>query len=80
MEVLMLSRLQFAVTVLFPNIFPSSLDPAFSRTAFNAASTPMTLGIMLAVALVMVPIVIACQTWAYRLFSGKITRESPSYD
>jgi len=70
----------FGVAGLFPNIFPSSLDPAFSKTAFNSASTAPTLGIMLAVALVMVPIVIAYQTWVYRLFSGKITRESPAYD
>jgi len=70
----------FGVAGLFPNIFPSSLDPAFSKTAFNAASTGPTLGVMLAVALVMVPIVIAYQAWVYRLFSGKITRESPAYD
>ena len=70
----------FGVAGLFPNIFPSSIDPAFSKTAFNSASTPKTLGIMLAVALVMVPIVIAYQAWVYRLFSGKITRESPSYE
>jgi cytochrome d ubiquinol oxidase subunit II len=70
----------FGVAGLFPNIFPSSLDPAFSKTAFNSASTPPTLGVMLAVALVMVPIVIIYQTWVYRLFSGKITRESPAYD
>lgn len=70
----------FGVAGLFPNIFPSSLDPAFSKTAFNSASTSPTLGVMLAVALVMVPIVIAYQAWVYRLFSGKITRESPAYD
>ncbi len=70
----------FGVAGLFPNIFPSSLDPAFSKTAFNSASTPSTLGVMLAVALVMVPIVVAYQAWVYRLFSGKITRESPAYD
>ena len=70
----------FGVAGLFPNIFPSSLDPAFSKTAFNSASTAPTLGVMLAVALVMVPIVIVYQAWVYRLFSGKITRESPSYD
>jgi cytochrome d ubiquinol oxidase subunit II len=70
----------FGVAGLFPNIFPSSLDPAFSKTAFNAASTAPTLGVMLAVALVMVPIVIAYQAWVYRLFSGKITRESPAYE
>jgi cytochrome d ubiquinol oxidase subunit II len=70
----------FGVAGLYPNIFPSSLDPAFSKTAFNAASTGPTLGVMLAVALVMVPVVIAYQAWVYRLFSGKITRESPAYD
>jgi cytochrome d ubiquinol oxidase subunit II len=70
----------FGVAGLFPNIFPSSLDAAFSKTAFNAASTPKTLGIMLGVALVMVPIVILYQLWVYRLFRGKITRDSPSYD
>jgi cytochrome d ubiquinol oxidase subunit II len=70
----------FGVAGLFPNIFPSSLDPAFSKTAFNSASTGPTLGVMLAVALVMVPIVIGYQTWVYRLFSGKITRQSPAYD
>lgn len=70
----------FGVAGLFPNIFPSSIAPAYSMTAFNTASTPKTLGIMLAVALVMVPTVIAYQAWVYRLFSGKITRESPAYD
>ena len=70
----------FGVAGLFPNLFPSSLDAAFSKTAFNSASTPMTLSIMLGVALVMVPIVIAYQFWVYRLFSGKITRDSPAYE
>jgi cytochrome d ubiquinol oxidase subunit II len=70
----------YGVAGLYPNIFPSSLDPAFSKTVHNAASTPATLGVMLAVALVMVPIVIIYQAWVYRLFSGKITRESPAYD
>jgi cytochrome d ubiquinol oxidase subunit II len=70
----------FGVAGLYPNIFPSSIDPAFSKTAFNAASTPATLGLMLVVALVMVPIVIIYQAWVYRLFGGKITRESPAYE
>jgi cytochrome d ubiquinol oxidase subunit II len=70
----------YGVAGLYPNIFPSSIDPAFSKTAFNAASTGSTLGVMLAVALVMVPIVIGYQVWVYRLFSGKITRESPAYE
>jgi cytochrome d ubiquinol oxidase subunit II len=35
-------------------------------TAFNGASSQLTLKIMLGVALVMVPIVLAYQFWTYR--------------
>jgi cytochrome d ubiquinol oxidase subunit II len=65
----------FGVAGLFPALLPSSLDAAYSRTAFNTASTPLTLKIMLGVALVMVPIVIAYQAWAYTRFSGPVTAE-----
>jgi len=65
----------FGVSGLFPNLLPSSLDPAFSRTAFNTASSHLTLSIMLGVALVMVPVVIGYQYWVYRKFSGPVTLE-----
>ncbi len=65
----------FGVIGLYPNLFPSSLDPAYSLTAHNAASTPLTLKIMLVVALIFVPIVIAYQTWVYVLFKAKVTKE-----
>jgi len=58
----------FGVTGMFPNLLISSIDPAFSLTAFNSSSSPLTLKIMLAVALVFVPIVIAYQIWVYLLF------------
>jgi cytochrome bd ubiquinol oxidase subunit II len=66
----------FGVIGLFPSLFPSSIDTAFSLTAHNAASSPMTLKIMLTVALIFVPIVICYQAWAYNLFKGKITPEN----
>lgn len=59
----------FGVTGLYPNLLISSIDPAFSLTAFNSSSTPLTLKIMLGVALTFVPIVIAYQVWVYRLFA-----------
>ena len=62
----------FGLGGLFPNLFPSSLDTAWSLTAFNSSSSPLTLKIMLAVALVMVPIVIAYQVWAYMFFKHKV--------
>ncbi len=60
---------------LFPNLIPSSLDPASSLTIFNSSSSRYTLKIMTAVALVFVPIVIAYKIWVYRVFRGKVTEE-----
>jgi len=65
---------------IFPNLYPSSLNPAFSLSIHNSASTPMTLKIMLAVALVFVPIVIIYQAWTYRLFGGKVSDKDITYD
>lgn len=63
------------VTGLFPNLIPSSIDPAYSLTAFNSSSSPYTLKIMTAVAFVFVPIVIAYKIWVYRVFRAPVTAE-----
>ncbi len=63
----------FGVAGLFPNLFPSSINPEFSLSAFNASSSPLTLKIMLGVVLVFIPLVIAYQAWTYKFFSGKVT-------
>ncbi len=65
----------FGVVGLYPKLFPSSLDPAASLTAFNSSSSPMTLTIMLVVALIFVPAVIVYQTWVYHLFKDKVADE-----
>ncbi|HTZ19018.1 MAG TPA: cytochrome d ubiquinol oxidase subunit II [Dissulfurispiraceae bacterium] len=57
---------------LFPNLIPSSIDPRYSLTIFNSSSSPYTLKIMTAVALIFVPIVIAYQAWNYRIFRQRI--------
>jgi cytochrome d ubiquinol oxidase subunit II len=66
----------FGVAGLFPTIVGSSLDPAYSATAFNSASSPLTLKIMLGVALSILPLVIAYQTWVYVRFGGTVTAEN----
>ena len=63
----------FGVMGMFPGMIISSMDPAATVTAFNGASSPLTLKIMLGVALVMVPIVLCYQFWMYRLFSDPVT-------
>jgi cytochrome d ubiquinol oxidase subunit II len=70
----------FGVVGLYPNLLPSSLDPAASLTAFNSASSPMTLKIMLGVALTFVPLVIVYQTWVHILFKDKIREEDVKYE
>lgn len=70
----------FGVIGLFPNLFPSSLDPAFSLTARNASSSPLTLKIMLVVVIIFVPIVIAYQTWSYNLFKHKVVPADLAHD
>ncbi|MCX5872045.1 MAG: cytochrome d ubiquinol oxidase subunit II [Deltaproteobacteria bacterium] len=71
-SVTIVTAVLFGIVGLFPNMYPSSLDPSLSLTAFNSSSSSLTLKIMLGVALIMVPIVIAYQTWAYFLFRGKV--------
>lgn len=69
----------FGVIGLFPNLFPSSLDPAYSLTAHNASSSPLTLKIMLFVVLIFVPLVLVYQIWAYNMFKSKIEPEDMMY-
>jgi cytochrome bd ubiquinol oxidase subunit II len=73
----------FGVAGLFPNLLPSSIEPAASITAFNSSSSPLTLQIMLGVVLCFLPIVIGYQAWVYIKFRDVITAKSiaegPSY-
>ncbi|WP_341715685.1 cytochrome d ubiquinol oxidase subunit II [Micromonospora sp. FIMYZ51] len=57
---------------LFPNVLPSTLDPAGTLTATNAASTDYTLTIMTWVAVFFTPIVLAYQGWTYWVFRKRI--------
>jgi cytochrome bd ubiquinol oxidase subunit II len=57
---------------LWPNVLPSSTDPAGTLTAVNAASTPYTLKVMTWVAVIMTPIVLVYQTWTYWVFRQRI--------
>ena len=61
---------------LYPNVMPSSTDPAFSLTIDNASSTPTTLAIMSWVAVCTLPFVLAYQAWTYWVFRKRIGRGS----
>ena len=57
---------------LYPDVMPSSTDPAFNLTVDNASSTPYTLRVMTWVAVIMTPVVLAYQAWSYWVFRQRI--------
>jgi cytochrome bd ubiquinol oxidase subunit II len=61
---------------LFPNLVPSTLNPDWSLTIYNASSTPYTLRIMTWAGLIFAPLVIAYQAWTYWVFRKRISAES----
>ena len=70
----------YGVIGLFPNMFPSSINSDFSLTAHNASSSPLTLKIMLSVAIIFIPIVLIYQIWSYNLFKGKVIQEDYNHE
>ena len=58
---------------LFPDVMPSSLDPAWSLTTTNAAATEYTLTIMTWVAVLFTPIVLMYQGWTYWVFRKRLS-------
>ena len=58
---------------LFPNVMPSTLDPAWSLTIENASSSPYTLKVMTWAAAFMMPVVLAYQGWTYWVFRQRIS-------
>jgi cytochrome d ubiquinol oxidase subunit II len=64
---------------MFPNLVLSNPDPVHSLTLYNAASSQKTLGTMLVIALIGVPIVLAYTACIYYIFRGKVKLNSHSY-
>ncbi|HEY8329785.1 MAG TPA: cytochrome d ubiquinol oxidase subunit II [Pseudomonas sp.] len=57
---------------LFPFVLPSTLDPASSLTVWDAVSSRKTLGIMLVVAGIFVPLILAYTLWCYLRMWGRL--------
>lgn len=60
---------------LYPNLIPSTLDPAYSLTVDNAASSRYTLGVMTWAAAIFAPLVIGYQAWTYWVFRQRISAD-----
>jgi cytochrome d ubiquinol oxidase subunit II len=64
---------------MFPNLVLSNPNPEHSLTIHNAASSGKTLGIMLTIALIGVPVVLAYTVSIYWIFRGKVKLDRMSY-
>jgi cytochrome d ubiquinol oxidase subunit II len=60
---------------LYPNLVPSTLNPQWSVTIYNASSTPYTLKIMTWVTAIMAPLTVVYQAWTYWIFRQRISAE-----
>jgi cytochrome d ubiquinol oxidase subunit II len=67
-----------AATALYPNLVPA-VDRAQSLTVYNAHSSDLALQVMLVVALVGMPIVLAYTAFIYWKFKGKVRLDKASY-
>lgn len=64
---------------IFPNMIPSNPNPANSLDIWLGASSPKTLGIMLLIAVIGIPLVLSYTFSIYWIFRGKVKLESTSY-
>jgi cytochrome d ubiquinol oxidase subunit II len=63
----------------YPNLIYSWPHPEDSLSIYNSSSSPKTLGIMLVIACIGMPIVIAYTICIYRIFHGKVKIDRMSY-
>jgi cytochrome bd ubiquinol oxidase subunit II len=62
-------------SLLYPNVMPSTIDPANNLTIANASSSSYTLTLMSWVAILVVPFVLAYQAWSYWVFRRRLSRD-----
>jgi len=64
---------------LYPAMVMSTIDPQYSITVYNAASSEKSLGIMLIMTAIGAPLVITYTVFVYRTFWGKVKMDETSY-
>jgi cytochrome d ubiquinol oxidase subunit II len=61
--------------VLYPNLVPSTLNPAWSVTIYNGSSTPYTLTVMTWAAAIFAPLAVVYQGWTYWVFRQRVSAD-----
>lgn len=64
---------------IFPNMITSTLNPLYTLTIYNTASSPLTLKIMLLIAVLGMPCVLSYTVAIYWIFRGKVKLDQFSY-
>lgn len=77
--VAMIALMTLFALEIFPNIVLSNPVPEHSLTIYNASSSQKTLGIMLTIAIIGVPVVLAYTASIYWIFRGKVKLDRASY-
>lgn len=60
---------------LYPQVLPSTLDPAYHLTISNASSSSYTLTVMSWVVCIMLPLIVGYQGWTYYQFRQRMKME-----
>lgn len=74
----MAGHVLLAAAGLYPNLVPAQ-NPDLSLTIYNASSSPLTLKVMLIIALCGVPLVLGYTAFVHWLFRGKVNTDSQGY-
>ena len=59
---------------LYPNVMVSSTNKAYNLTVHNTASGGYSLKVMTVVVIILLPVVLAYQTWSYYVFRRRVSR------
>jgi cytochrome d ubiquinol oxidase subunit II len=71
-----LGTLSITAASLFPYLVPANNNLANSLTIYNASSSQLTLNVMLILALIGMPLVIAYTSYIYRKFKGNVVNRT----
>lgn len=64
---------------LYPVLIPSTVDPIYNLTIYNAAASEKSLGIMLTIASIGAPLVLSYTAFVFWTFRGKVKLDETSY-
>jgi cytochrome d ubiquinol oxidase subunit II len=71
-SITMMFLLMLVAIQLYPTLLISTIDPKYSVTIYNAASSQKSLGIMLTIVVIGTPLLAGYFLFLYKTFNGKV--------